>query len=202
MSEGRFPILPDENLAGLRPALLQRLRAAAMEACNMSFDVVFDAGMRALLLESFQQVGADEGTIWLIDSGNEVLVPRFNSGPHAAGFVGVHRQPLSKGMISMVVATEQPICENEVYKNERQDKAVDRKLGLRTCAMIAVPLGFSGELRGVISCVQVRPENSQDPDPPGFTHQNLVHIQLASSLLGRLFEARILAHCLGFTPIS
>jgi hypothetical protein len=202
MSDGRFPILPDENLAGLRPALLARLSAAATEACNMSFDVVFDAGMRALLLDSFEQVGADEGTIWLIDAGNEVLVPRFNSGPHAGGFVGVHRQPLSKGMISMVVATEQPICENEVYKNERQDKAVDQKLGLRTCAMIAVPLVFSGEVRGVITCVQVRPGNSQDPDPPGFTHSHLVHIQLASSLLGRLLEARLLAHCLGFTSIS
>lgn len=202
MSDGRFPILPDENLAGLRPALLARLRAAATEACNSSFDVVFDAGMRALVLTAFRLVGADEGTIWLIDSSGEVLVPRFNSGPHAEGFVGVHRQPLSKGMISMVVATEQPICENEVYKNARQDKAVDQKLGLRTCAMIAVPLVFSGELRGVISCVQVRPGNSQDPDPPGFTHEHLVQIQLASNLLGRLLEARLLSHCLGFTPIS
>jgi GAF domain-containing protein len=202
MSDGRFPILPDENLAGLRPALLARLRAAATEACNFSFDVVFDAGMRALLLEGFRRVGADEGTIWLIDSGNEVLIPRFNSGPHATGFVGIHRQPLSKGMISMVVATEQPICENEVYKNERQDKEVDRKLGLRTCAMIAVPLVFTGELRGVISCVQIRPRESRDPDPPGFTHEHLLQTQLVATLLGRLLEARLLAHCLGFTPIS
>ena len=202
MSDGRFPILPDESLAGLRPALLGRLRVAATEACNKSFDVVFDAGMRALLMSSFQLVGADEGTIWLIDEGSEVLIPRFNSGPYAEGFVGIHRQPLTKGMISMVVATEQPICENEVYKNERQDKEVDRKLGLRTCAMIAVPLVFSGELRGVISCVQVRPGNSADPDPPGFTQENLLEILLASSLLGRLLEGRLLAHCLGFTPIS
>jgi GAF domain-containing protein len=105
-------------------------------------------------------------------------------------------------MISMVVATEQPICENEVYKNERQDKEVDRKLGLRTCAMIAVPLVFTGELRGVISCVQVRPGNSQDPDPPGFTQEHLLQIQLAASLLGRLLEARLLSHCLGFTSIT
>ena len=202
MSDGRFPILPDENLPGLRPALLGRLRAAAVEACSTSFDVVFDAGMRGLLLDAFRQVGADEGTIWLIDSGNEVLIPRFNSGPHAEGFVGVHRQPLSKGMISMVVATEQPICENEVYKNERQDKEVDRKLGLRTCAMIAVPLVFTGELCGVISCVQVRPGNSKDPDPPGFAQEHLVHMQLTASLLGRLMEGRLLGHCLGFTSIS
>src|SRR5262245_36910604 len=106
MADGRFPILPDENLSGLRPALLARLREAAIEACNSSFEVAFDAGMRALILNAFRLVGADEGTIWLIDASREFLVPRFNSGPHAEGFVGVHRQPLSKGMISMVVATE------------------------------------------------------------------------------------------------
>jgi GAF domain-containing protein len=202
MSDGRFSILPDELLAGLRPSLLGRLNAAAIETCEGSFDIVFDPGMRALVLESFARVGADEGTIWLMDANREVLVPRFNSGPHAKGFVGIHRQPLSKGMISMVVATEQPICENEVYKNQAQDKAVDQKLGLRTCAMIAVPLVFCGELRGVISCVQVRPGDSDEPDPPGFTQDDLLQIQLASSLIGRLLEARLLSHCLGFTVIS
>jgi hypothetical protein len=202
MSEGRFPILPDEMLSGLRSSLLGRLGAAAVETCEGSFGVVFDPAMRALIVKAFARVGADEGTIWLMDSHREVLVPRFNSGPQAAGFVDVHRQPLSRGMISMVVATEQPICENEVYKNQAQDKAVDAKLGLRTCAMIAVPLAFCGELRGVVSCVQVRPKDSMEPDPAGFSEDHLLQIQLASSLLGRLLEARLLSHCLGLTAIS
>lgn len=201
MSDGHFPILPDEGLSGLRPTLLERLRLAARETCDASFDAVFDPGMLALLLKGFDQVGADEGTIWLIDNSRTTLVPRFNSGPRAEGFVGIHRQPLSKGMISMVVATEQPICENEVYKNARQDKEVDRRLGLRTCAMIAVPLVFCGEIRGVLSCVQVRQSESDDPDPPGFTSDHLIQMQLTANLIGRLLEARLQSHCLGLSPI-
>lgn len=201
MSDGRFPILPDEGLSGYRPTLIERLRVAAREACADSFDAVFDGGMRAHLLKGFSQVGADEGTVWLIDPSRTSLVPRFNSGPRAEGFVGIHRQPLSKGMISMVVATEQPICENQVYKNAQQDKEVDRRLGLRTCAMIAVPIGFCGEMRGVLSCVQVRQMESDEPDPPGFSYEDLTHMGLTSNIFGRLMEARLQAHCLGLSPI-
>ena len=61
-------------------------------------------------------------------------------------------------------------------------------ISLVSHGVIAVPLGFSGELRGVISCVQVRPGNSTDPDPPGFTQEHLLEIHLAASLLGRLIE--------------
>ena len=198
---GKMFGLSDDRATQLRVAFGLQLREAAASASE-NFDELFDHLARNFLLDTFARAGADEGTVWLLDAGRKELVPVYNSGPRAKEFVGTFKQSLRSGMISMVVATEQPICENEVYKNERQDKEVDRKLGLRTCAMIAVPLVFSGELRGVISCVQVRPGNSADPDPPGFTQENLLEILLASSLLGRLLEGRLLAHCLGFTPIS
>lgn len=56
----------------------------------------------------------------------------------------------------MVVATEQPICENQGHQNQQQDPALDRQLQLLTCALLAVPFYFAGELRGVISAVQLQ----------------------------------------------
>ena len=56
----------------------------------------------------------------------------------------------------MVVATEQPICENQGHQNQQQDPALDRQLQLLTCALLAVPFYFAGELHGVISAVQLQ----------------------------------------------
>ena len=190
-------VLPEERIAALRPAAEEWLREAARQVCGEGFDDVFDQSMRALLTDRFQRVGAHEGTVWLLDGSREALVPRFNSGPNAEKFVGHFRQSLRFGMISMVVAMEQPICENDVHKNARQDKTLDQQLEVETCAMLAVPFVFAGELLGVVSCVQLRRTNSDDPDPPGFRVEHLQTLQETVGILSRLIEARLLALCLG-----
>ena len=108
-----------------------------------------------------------------------------------------------EGMISMVVATEQPICENEVYKNARQDKEVDQKARAPHLRHDCCPprIQWRTPRRYLLSC-KFGLEIRQDPDPPGFTQEHLVQIQLAATSLGRLLEARLLSHCLGFTSIS
>ena len=202
MSVGRFIVLPEERFAELRPAVEARLREAVRQTCGDGFGQVFDQSMRALLLEAFQRVGAHEGTVWLLDEGGEALVPRFNSGPHAEKFVGRFRQSLRSGMISMVVAMQQPICENDVHKNARQDKTLDEQLELETCAMLAVPFLCAGELLGVVSCVQLRRRNSADPDPSGFRAEHLQALQLHVGILSRLVEGKLLALCLGLEAIA
>ena len=202
MSPGRFTVLPEERFAALRPAVEVRLREAARETCAAGFDDVFDQAMRYLLVDAFTRVGAHEGTVWLLDAQGESLVPRFNSGPHAEKFVGHFRQNLRSGMISMVVAMEQPICENDVHKNAQQDPTLDQKLELQTCAMLAVPFLFVGELRGVVSCVQLRRTDSAEVDPPGFRAEHLQALQLKIGILSRLIEARLLALCLGLEGIA
>ena len=201
MSPGRFTVLPEERFAALRPAVEARLREAAQEACAAGFDAVFDQAMRALLVDEFARVGAHEGTVWLLDAQRESLVPRFNSGPHAEKFVDRFRQSLRSGMISMVVAMEQPICENDVNKNAYQDPTLDQELELQTCAMLAVPFLFVGELRGVVSCVQLRRADSIEADPPGFGVEHLRALQLKVGILSRLIEARLLALCLGMEAL-
>lgn len=195
-------VLPEERFAELRPAVEARLREAARQTCGEGFDEVFDHAMRALLVDAFQRVGAHEGTVWLLDEAREALIPRFNSGPHAEKFVGQFRQSLRAGMISMVVAMQQPICENDVHKNARQDKTLDEQLELETCAMLAVPLLCAGELLGVVSCVQVRRRHSADPDPAGFRAEHLQALQWNVGILSRLLEGRLLALCLGLEGLA
>jgi GAF domain len=191
-----MPVLPETRLPELRALLHARLQGAAESLEHEGADF-FDASTVDMLRTGLARIGAHEGTVWLLDETREYLVPRFNSGPHAAEFVGHFRQSLRSGMISMVVATELPICENEVHKNRQQDPSLDRALKLQTCAMIAVPLYYLGQLRGVITGVQLKPAESLEADPPGFAMEGLAQLQRTASLLGRLIEHRLLTLILG-----
>jgi hypothetical protein len=193
----RFTVVPDERFEGLRSALADRLAGAANLLTAESFGDFLDPVMQCELAESFRRAGADEGTVWLLDAQKQYLVASYNSGPHAGALVGAFKQPLKSGMISLVLASEQPICENQVYENRQQDKTLDRHLGLVTCAMVAVPFYFVRQLRGVISCVQLRPENSTEPETRRFSMDSLGVIQQLASVISRLIDHRLLALTVG-----
>jgi len=181
----------------MRTSVIARHRDAARRACGESFVALFHGNAQRLLAECFARIGADEGTVWLLDDADKALVPRFNSGPRAHELVGVLRQPLDRGMVSMVFASAQSVCENDVYRNELQDKTVDRTLGQLTCAMLVVPLVFGRELRGVVSAVKLKPPDSGLPDPAGFSGEDLRFSELIVSTIGCLLDAKLLELCLG-----
>jgi hypothetical protein len=178
------------------------MRELAGRAGTGAFDEFFDSTMRALVSNCFDTIGAHEGTVWLLDETRNYLIPRFNTGPNAASFVGRFRQSVRAGMISMIVSTELPLCENEVSKSKQQDKSLDQKLGLQTCAMLATPLYFAGELRGVISAVQLRASGEGEAEPPGFSPQHLETLQLTASVLGRLIEQQLLSLSIGLEDVT
>lgn len=193
----RIDFLPDERFAEWRGALNERLAAAAGALSATNLAAFLDPVMRATLHEGLRRAGADECTVWLLDKTRENLAASFNTGPRAAEIVGVFQQPLQTGIISLVVASEQPLCENHVYQNIRQDRTLDRKLGLVTCAMLAVPFYFADQVRGVISGVRLKSADAPGADPPGFLPEDLGAWQLTATLLTRLIDYRLLALTLG-----
>ena len=174
------------------------MRQAAELLGGEDFGAIFDSAMREILIDAFARAGAHEGSVWMLNTERNCLVPRFNNGPNAVNFIGHFEQPLDAGMISTVFATCQPLCENSVRRDPRQDKRLDEQLGVQTVAMIAVPLHFAGELRGVISAVQLSPAAPDAPEPPGFSLENLNAIRAAALLLSRLLEHRLLTLVLGW----
>lgn len=190
---GQILASPDISLE-LKQSLMRQVRTAASWV-SQDFPAFFDRTIRETVTCGLEAATADEGTIWLIDREGETLIPVFNSGPNAEKFVGRFRQSLRAGMISMVVATEHPICENDVHLNQQQDRTLDAELGVQTCAMIAAPFYFAGELRGVVSGVQLR--NSQAADRKGFSFDHLLMLQRTATLLGRLLEHRLIVQQLG-----
>ena len=193
----RLKILPDARWAVWRALLEERLAAAGTLISAATFGDLLDPMMHRILIDGFAQAGAHEGTVWLLDEHAENLVAAFNSGPRAEDIAGIFRQPLRAGMISLVFASGQPLCENAVYRNERQDKTLDAKLQLLTCAMLAVPFSFAGRERGVISCVRLKAADSEAADPPGFSNHDLETLQRTTALLSRLIDHRLMELTLG-----
>ena len=194
----RCVILPDVRFVSLKAALGERLNAVAATIRPENFASLLDSLMLDVLQRGFADATAHEGSIWLLDPGGTHLVPAWNNGAKAAEFVCRFRQPLDRGIISMVFASEQPFVENKVYQNQVFDPELDRRLGLRTCALIEVPFYFLKGCRGIISCVQVKALGENVPDPQGFSPQHLAAVQRTSAMLSRLLEFRLLGSTVGW----
>lgn len=191
-------LMPDEVLAGLAGRVEDRVRITADVLHDRGVNGFFDATMREVLVSTFDEVGADEGTLWLADAEQESLRPVFNSGPHAEEIVERHRQPLNSGLVSMVYATEELFCEEQIYQNEEQSKKLDKKLGMLTCSMIASPFYFGGRIRGVISAVKLKSrELREQPDPEPFGRKEVRRLSLTSKILETFFDEKLLSAAFG-----
>ncbi len=170
--------------AGLVNELHQLIDQAADQEMGLRLGRAFDPVGRRVLLDGFDQVEADEGTLWIVNPSAPELLPVFNSGPHAADFTGRFRQPLDRGVVSLVFHSGQPYCENDVGKNQSHDRTIDETLKQVTSAMIAVPLFFGNRPRGVVSCVRL--ESGE------FEVAHLQAIQRSVTLVERLIDWQLL----------
>ena len=192
----RLNIIPDPALFNHRHALLEKLARIGDQVSPGNFPDVLRRNLEVLFRKALSDIGAHEGTIWLVNSESTQLIPVFNNGPDSNILLEQVRQPLNSGLISMVFATEQACIESEVYQHAAQDKTVDQTVGKLTCSMLATPFYFAGSLRGVFSAVQLK--SPDDPkDPPGFEPEHLTVIDAASDLIGQLIDHRFLQELLG-----
>src|SRR5262245_24026162 len=190
----RLSIVPDSRFESLAPVLAERLSAVTASITPDNFLSLTDALFLEVLRRGVEEVGGDEATIWLPDSAGEHLVPACNTGSRAGDFVGVFRQALSSGLVSLVFATEQPMLINAAHADPRHSPLADRALGQRTEAMIAVPFSFLRSGRGVLSCVRLAAGVGGEFEPG-----HLGRMQRTSVLLGRLVEHRILGETVAWS---
>jgi hypothetical protein len=194
----RFTLLPDPRFAALSAHLAERVNDAANALTPDNFPDVLDPLIRRILVDAFTTAQAQGGAIWVADAEEQHLIPVYSTGPLADHLGGRFRQPLDRGLISLVYKKGQSIAEHDVYRNRQQDKTLDGVLGVLTCAMIAVPLSFAKRLRGVVSCVRLKPAQSLEPDPPGFSPDDLDDIERLSATLTRLLDHELVGATVGW----
>ena len=203
----RANFLPEQRFLPLRPALQEHLAKLGAAISPANFLSICDEMLLKLLTETFARIGADEGSIWLLDQEKQHLVVAYNSGPNTAKIMGF-KQPLTKGIVSLVVASEHPFVENEVYNNVDHSNTLDKALHKATYAMIVVPLYFLNEVRGVISCVQLQEVEIRDgkavpkgEKPSGFGPPDLNAIQTISAVVRDLIDYRLLGTAIGWNRL-
>ncbi|NNE92493.1 MAG: hypothetical protein HKN23_12670 [Verrucomicrobiales bacterium] len=189
----RLNFIADPELSAMRGQLEECLEGWVEGLDPNGFSALFDPLMQDELKRSFKSVGGSEGTVWLADQAGENLVAVFNSGPNADELTGF-KQPLGKGIISLVFSHERPYCENEIGSCvEDHDDTLDRKIGTQTSAMIAVPFYFAYGLRGVVSCVKL----GENGDCDGFDSAHVDELAAAASVVERLIDCRLITAALG-----
>lgn len=145
--------------------------------------------LREILLRAASASRAENTALWL--ASEDHLSAVLGTGPHADHFIGAFEQPLERGIISLVYASGQPVCENSIADNPNHSPILDHKLGIRTDAMIAVPLAVQGEFCGVLTCVHTRPAESDAP-PSEFQPRDLAEFEFAAACIGRILDAALL----------
>lgn len=152
-----------------------------------------DSTTRSLLEELLKrccaQTGCGNSALWLADDDH--LIPVLGHGSHAADFINNYRHPLSEGIISMVHASGQPFCENNIANNPQHSSRLDQKLGIQTQAMIAAPIVTSGEIVGVLTCVHTCPAGT-NPDASEYTFNvgDTSEIEFTAAIVGRIMQTR------------
>jgi transcriptional regulator with GAF, ATPase, and Fis domain len=193
----RFTLLPDPRFRKHFSSLVDRLDQAAKLITRETFNDFADDLMTTVLEDSFNAAGADEGTLWLVNSSKRALDAVFNNGPAAKKMREIS-QTLDRGLISMVFSTGQPFCENSIEQNPEHDKDVDSQIGLPTTAMIAVPFYFAQQCRGIISCVRLTNKAGSASSRKGFDMESMREVNRASSLLTRLFDFKLISRIVGY----
>ena len=97
--------------------------------------------------------------------------------------------------MSVIYASEQPICQNRVYEDARHSKQIDEAVGQKTVSMIAVPFYLGGLLRGVISTVRL--EGGKGGADPEFTLEQFQQVQRGAAVTERLLNLQLTKVILG-----
>ena len=186
-------IIPDPALIAHGSTLERAVEEQARRLDVAEIQSLMDAVVREAVALATAKIGANSTTIWVVAPNRDSLVVAHSwPAEELLGF----QQPIDEGFVSLVLGSEQAICENRVYEHAAHSKRVDRELAKVTCSMIAAPFYVGGLMRGVFSCVKWK-DSLETEDPPEFTASDLNRVKLLSAAVERLLNYRIMVDLLG-----
>ncbi len=178
----------------VRDPELSGMSARLTECVRKSLEILHPAEAVGLITPTLSEIfadllvyaGADGGTLWMLCPGAGALEAVFNPlEPEIAG----KRQPLVSGIVSLVLATGEPVCVSGVPDHRSHSPAIDLALGKTTHGMIAVPFVLAGTVRGVLTAVRLTGNA-----PFGETETRIIarFAEILASLMVQNLTARIL----------
>jgi Nif-specific regulatory protein len=130
-----------------RPSVLHSV------AGMLSRQVTRDRLVRAMIDRVVEELGAERGTIYLVDAVTGELWSRVAHLPEIEAI----RLPPGRGVAGHVAETGEPVLLADVTDDERFFPGIDEVTGYRTRSMLAVPVrDEAGAIRGVLQVLNRR----------------------------------------------
>jgi serine phosphatase RsbU (regulator of sigma subunit) len=116
----------------------------ASQTINSSLEL--DEVLERILMTATENVGADRGTIYLVDAPNNELWSKVLQGEQKLEI----RLPMGQGMAGFVAQTGEIIKLEDAYEDPRFNQEVDKESGYRTRSLLTTPMrNKTGEIIGV-----------------------------------------------------
>ncbi|ANU26752.1 GAF and HD-GYP domain-containing protein [Planococcus versutus] len=132
--------------------LMTLLEASKQLNSNLEMDEVLES----ILLQMVQVVGAEAGTLWLLDKQRQKIKASAAYGPSAADILNIELAN-DEGLVGKVIRTGVAQLIENVTENRDWTARVDETSGFVTKSMITVPLAVKGTVLGALQLL-----NKQD----------------------------------------
>ena len=166
-----FSAIADQAAAMLDKARLYRemeRHARELSAINeVSSLITSTLNLRkalALIMDkSVELLGAEAGSLVLVDEATGELVFEMTAGPASANLAGV-RLPPGTGIVGAVAREGRPILIRDAQRDDRWYRGLDDSTTFVTRSLIAVPMISRGQVIGVIELLNRRDGSPFDAD--------------------------------------
>ncbi len=140
-------------------ALLNRMKT--FSDLHESFSSTMDLNKLLLMVlgRAISLLGAEVGSIWLVDDSGEGVECHVAEGPTKDKVIGLKLKN-GVGIVGWVVENQKPIMVEDCSKDPRFSTAVDKKIDFVTKTMLCVPLTVKGECLGSIQIINKKGSNS------------------------------------------
>ncbi|XKE94928.1 HD domain-containing protein [Metaplanococcus flavidus] len=132
-----------ENLEMQVQELLKLLEAAKQLNSNLEIEEVF----QNILLQMVTMVGAEAGTLWVLDQDGEEIKVVAAYGESADKIVNI-RLKKDEGIAGKVIMSGEPVLIRNVQEHPDWSNRVDESSGFVTKSMITVPLKVKAKVLG------------------------------------------------------
>lgn len=132
-----------ENLELQVQELLKLLEAAKQLNSNLEIEEVF----QNILLQMVTMIGAEAGTLWVLEQDGEEIKVVAAYGESADKIVNI-RLKKDEGIAGKVIMSGEPVLIRDVQQHPDWSNRVDEASGFVTKSMITVPLTVKGKVLG------------------------------------------------------
>ncbi len=145
-----------------------------------------DADLRAAFRFLVTGIGADEGSLWILDPDGRKLRVALNSGSRYSELELALATNIDGSQVGRCFKEERIIRDTSTFGGPERDLSIDKALHQRTFYQISVPFHMGDKLLGVLSVIQ--DQSAKKSIEWGFQSDDVDKTLTTAKILARLLS--------------